>query len=339
MPRPAVALTLALLMLPGLVAAQDCTGRNLIEAMPAETRALLQETVGAVPYHRGILWRATRGAQRITLIGTYHFQDPRHDAMMARLGPDLADAALLMVEAGPEEEARLSEALARDPALTVITDGPTLPERLTPGEWRTLSDAMAARGTPPVITAKLRPWYVSMMLGISPCMLRGIARDGEVRGLDHMLVARAGAMGLPVRALEPWDTVFTLFADLTPAQEEDMIRATLPAAEYADDYAVTMTDAYFDADVWTIWEFGRFDAYAHSGLGRAAVDEQMALARTKLMDDRNASWIAPLTEAAAEAAARGKGVVAGFGALHLPGEQGVLRLLELDGWTIERLDG
>lgn len=339
MSRLAVALSLALMTAPALASAQECTGRNLIEAMPEETRALLDETVAGVPYHRGLLWRATRGEQRITLVGTYHFQDPRHEAMMDRLAPDLAEAAVLMVEAGPEEEAQLSAALARDPSLTVTTDGPTLPERLSPEEWRTLSEAMAERGTPAVITAKLRPWYVSMMLGISPCMLRGIARDGDVRGLDHLLVERAEAMDLRVRALEPWDTVFTLFSDLTPAQEEDMIRATLPAAQYADDYAVTMTDAYFDADVWSIWEFGRFDAYDHSGLSRAEVDEQMALAKTKLMDDRNASWIAPLTEAAQDAAGQGKGVVAGFGALHLPGEDGVLHLLETDGWTIERLDG
>lgn len=339
MPRLAPALTvLALMTAPGLAVAQGCVGRNLIEAMPAETRALLDKTVAAVPHHRGLLWRATKGDQRITLVGTYHFQDPRHDAMMTRLAPDLADAALLMVEAGPEEEAKLAAALSRDPSLTVTTEGPTLPERLSAEEWATLSAAMSDRGTPAVITAKLRPWYVSMMLGISPCMLRGIASDGEVRGLDHMLVERAEAMDLPVQALEPWDTVFTLFSDLTPEQEEDMIRATLPAAEYADDYAVTMTDAYFDADVWTIWEFGRFDAYDNSGLSRAEVDEQMVLAKSKLMDARNASWITPLTKAARVAAEQGKGVVAGFGALHLPGEQGVLRLLETDGWTIKRLD-
>ncbi|AUH63781.1 TraB/GumN family protein [Paracoccus zhejiangensis] len=339
MPRLAVLLTLALLAAPPPALAQDCVGRNLIDAMPSETRTRLDQAVGGVPYHRGLLWRATKGDQHITMVGTYHFQDPRHAAMMERLEPDLADAALLLVEAGPEEEAQLSQALTRDPSLTVTTDGPTLPERLTPEEWQVLSEAMAERGTPAVITAKLRPWYVSMMLGISPCMLKGIAKDGQVQGLDHLLVARAEAMDLPVRALEPWDTVFTLFADLTPDEEEDMIRATLPAAGYADDYAVTMTDAYFGADVWTIWEFGRFDAYDKSGLSRAEVDAQMRLAQSKLMDARNASWIAPLTKAAAEAAAQGKGVVAGFGALHLPGEQGVLRLLEKDGWTVERLDG
>ena len=118
-----------------------------------------------------------------------------------------------------------------------------------------------------------------------------------------------------------------------------MIRAALPAADHADDYAITLTDAYFRGDVWTIWEFGRFDAYAKSGMTRDKVDAQMDLAQTKLMDRRNQSWIPHLTTAADAAGLADRGVVAGFGALHLPGENGVLRLLEKDGWTIKRLDG
>lgn len=315
-------------------AAQDCVGRNLIEELPADARAELDQAVAQVPFRNGLLWRATKGDQRITMVGTYHFQDPRHDAMMQRLQGAFADAALVLVEAGPEEEAQLTEALMADPSLTVTTDGPTLPERLSAEEWQDLSAAMAERGTPAVVTAKLKPWYVSMMLSISPCMLADIGKGG----LDDLLIGRAEALDLPVRALEPWDTVFGLFADLTPEQEEDMLRAAMPAAEYADDYTVTLTDAYFAGDVWALWEFGRVDAYQNSGLTREEVDEQFTLAQTKLMDERNQSWIAPLEQAAAEAAAEGGGVLAGFGALHLPGQQGVLNLLEQNGWVIERLD-
>ena len=63
----------------------------------------------------------------------------------------------------------------------------------------------------------------------------------------------------------------------------------------------------------------------------------MALAQERLMDRRNRAWIAPLTQAAEAAAPKGTEVVAAFGALHLPGEEGVLRLLERDGWTVRRV--
>ena len=64
----------------------------------------------------------------------------------------------------------------------------------------------------------------------------------------------------------------------------------------------------------------------------------LAEAEQILMHDRNRAWIDPMTGAANMAAASGKGVVAAFGALHLPGEKGVLRLLEQEGWTIERVE-
>lgn len=323
---------------PAWAQASECVGANLFDAMTPDQRAEIDAAVADIPYHRGLLWRASKGDQKMTLVGTYHFGDPRHDAMLARVEPLLADAAALFVEAGPEEERRLTEALASDPTLMADPDGPTLPERLDDRDWGLLSAAMAERGTPAVVTSKLRPWYVAMMLGISPCMIRQMAESGA-QGLDHRLVERAEALDLPVRALEPWDTVFTLFGHLTPQQEIEMIRAALPAAAHADDYAVTLTDAYFAGDVWAIWEFGRFDAYRNSGLTRDQVDAQMRLAKEQLMDRRNQYWIAPLTQGARDAARQGKGIVAGFGALHLPGDQGVLRLLERDGWTIERLDG
>lgn len=322
----------------GAAGAADCVGRNLIEALPEQTRARLEAAVAEVPYHRGLLWQADKGDAMITLVGTYHFFDPRHQAMLDRLRDPLETAAALYVEAGPREEARLTAALTEDPTLMVATDGPTLPERLSHADWLAVSAAMAERGTPAVVTAKLRPWYVAMMLGISPCMLKAAAARGDTGGLDHMLVDEAEARGVPVLSLEPWDTVFRLFDGLSSKQEEDMIRAGLPAAAYADDYAVTLTDSYFAGDVWRIWEFGRFDAYEKSGLSKAEVDEQMHFAQTRLMDRRNRSWVLPLSRAAQHAAVEGKGVVAGFGALHLPGENGVLRLLEQQGWQIQRLD-
>ena len=41
----------------------------------------------------------------------------------------------------------------------------------------------------------------------------------------------------------------------------------------------------------------------------------MQLAQDKLMDRRNRAWIAPIGQAAADAARQGKGIVVGFGAL------------------------
>ncbi|RJE80184.1 TraB/GumN family protein [Paracoccus sp. JM45] len=333
------AAAVALFSLSSGAVAQSCDGENLFKTMPQDQVARIEAAVQGVPFRNGLLFQATRDDRQITLVGTYHFGDERHAPMVDRMRPFIRNAAALYVEAGPEEESRLTEALTTDPSLMVDAEGPTLPERLSSDEWQVLSQAMSDRGSPAVITSRLRPWYVSMMLGISPCMIDAMASgDGKTGGLDHLMVQEAQAADTPIKALEPWDTIFGLYADLSPQEELDMIRAALPAASYADDYAVTLTDAYFNGDVWKIWEFGRFDAYQNSGLDRAEVDRQMVLAQTRLMDDRNRNWIAPLTKGATQAAKEGKGIVAAFGALHLPGKAGVLNLLQEQGYTIRRMD-
>ena len=324
--------------LPAAAGAQECVGKNLSDALPADARADLDAATEATPFHSGLFWRATKGDAAITLIGTYHFDDPRHEATMSRFAPVLAKADSLFVEAGPVEEKRLMTALAADPTLSVQPDGQTLAERLAPAEWEALSEALSQRGVPAIAAARLKPWYVATLLGVSPCMLAQMAEGGGVNGLDRQLITAAEAADVPVHPLEPWDTVFTIFSELSPEDELDLIRASLPAAAHADDYAVTLTDAYFSGDIWQIWEFGRVDAYLNSGLPKAKVDQMMVDAQTALMDRRNESWIAPLDQAATTAATQDKEIVAAFGALHLPGEKGVLRLLEKDGWQVARLD-
>ena len=100
-------------------------------------------------------------------------------------------AALVLVEAGPEEEAALKAAMARDPSLMFTTTGPTLPERMAESDWQRLSGAMSDRGIPPFLAAKFRPWYAAMMLAMSPCAI-GAATNGE-EGLDAAVRDRAQA--------------------------------------------------------------------------------------------------------------------------------------------------
>lgn len=317
--------------------AAECVGRNLFDDLAPEQMAQIRKASDEIPYAHGTFWQAEKGDQKLFIAGTYHFEDPRHQRALDSFAPQIRDAAVLLVEAGPKEEARLSAAMTQQPDLLINLTGPTLPERLAPAEWEKLSAAMEARGLPQVVVSKMKPWYVTMMLGVSPCIAKAMTSGEGDGGLDKMFIAQAEDTDTPIRALEPWDTVFGLFSDMTPEEEVEMIRVSLPTAEYADDYTVTLADSYFRGEIWDIWEFGRLDAYENSGLSREEVDRQFALFQGKLMDQRNESWIAPINAAAQQAAAQGQHVVVAFGALHLPGEKGVLRLLEQEGWSIRPL--
>lgn len=314
----------------GLPAGADCAGKNLLEAMDAGERAAVLQNAHAVPFAQGNFWRATRNGQDITLIGTYHMDDPRHDETLARLGPDLDRATTLLVEAGPDEMAALKDRIGREPDLMVITNGPTLAEQFPAEVWEKLSDAMRLRGVPPFMAAKMQPWYLSMILSIPPCALQEM---GEDRGLDALIVAVATARGLPIAALEPYDTIFDIF-DAMPAEDQlSMITAALALEDQSEDMSVTMADSYFAEEPRLIWELSRAQALKLEGYSPERVAHEFDIMEDAMMTRRNRAWIPVLTEAAAKGP-----VLAAFGALHLSGPEGVLALLAAEGFTLERQD-
>lgn len=313
----------------GLPAVAECVGQNLIAAMPESESADLRQRSHAVPFAQGNFWRATKGAQEITLIGTYHMEDARHAETLARIAPALAAAKTLLVEAGPAEMAALKEKLGQEPDLMVITDGPTLPEQLSPDLWDKLAAAMRQRGVPSFIAAKMQPWYLSMLLSVPPCAMTDM---GEDHGLDARLIETAQTQGVPVVALEPFDTIFDIFDSMSREDQLSMITSTLAVESLSEDMTVTMADSYFAEESRMIWELSRDLTLRQEGYSPERVAREFAVMEEAMMTRRNRNWIAVLTGAAEKGP-----VLAAFGALHLSGEDGVLALLGAEGFTVERL--
>jgi uncharacterized protein YbaP (TraB family) len=307
----------------------QCAGENLFVTMDPGRLAAITAAADAVPFPRGNFWRATRGDEVITLIGTYHFDDPRHATTLAAISPAIAAATTVLVEAGPDEEKALRDLIARDPGRIMITTGPTLLERLPPATWDRLGPALAARGVPGFMAAKMQPWYVSVMLSVPPCAMAGMV---DPKGLDAMVIDTALAAGVPVRALEPFDTIFSLFGAMTDEEMVAMIDSTLAVEDRAEDYFATLADSYFAGTSRMIWEYMRDEARNLPGYSPERIETEFARMEELLMAGRNRTWIPVLTEAAAKGP-----VFAAFGALHLAGQDGVLNLLKAQGFTLEEL--
>lgn len=307
----------------------QCNGKNLFASMPPADLAALQSTTAKAPFPKGNLWRATRGDQVITLVGTYHFDDPRHNATLAAIAPVIETATSVLVEAGPDEEKALLAHMASDPSLVMITEGPSLIQRMPTALWTKLSAALSERGIPGIMAAKLQPWYVNVLLAVPPCAMAAMK---DPKGLDGLVIDAALAAKVPVQALEPYDTVLKVFDLMTEADQFAMIESTLAMEDRSEDFSATLADSYFAGDSLLMWELMRQISYQTPGATRAQVDAEFATIEQVLMTGRNRSWI-PVLEAAA---AKGP-VLAAFGALHLPGQDGVLALLQAQGFTIEPL--
>ncbi|MDP3341166.1 TraB/GumN family protein [Frigidibacter sp.] len=342
--------TLALVALPAAVLAQTesqtggqtapqttarptCAGTDLLVDLPAPEAEALAAAMEGQSYPEGNHWLARKGVAEITVIGTLHMFDPRMTAIMDNLAPAVEAADVLLVEATEAEMAKMQAEIGRRPDLLFLTEGPSLLERLTPAEWAQLSGELTERGIPGMMAAKMQPWYVAMMLGMPACAM---PQAGEaMQGLDKMLMDSAAEAGTPTRALEAYDTVFDIFSRFTIDQQLDMIRASLPLADAAEDVFATLTAAYFAEEHRRIWEFSRLMTLSAPGADPVQAEADFDLLERALLTERNRAWMEVIEAEAGDGTAPRKLVVAA-GAAHLSGPDGVLTLLAADGWELER---
>ena len=307
-----------------------CTGDSFMDRITNAERAQIDAAVMATPYPSGLHWTATRGDKTLHVIGTMHIWDPRLDAVFERTVLSVIASDLLLVEATPEDEARLQSFMANNPEFIFLTEGPTLPERIEPALWENIVDAVRARMVPPFLASKMRPWYLSLTLAIPPCIVSELASGAQ--GLDHMLMDAAQAADVPLQAVEnPLDLFETMNSGSFEEQIETL-KLSLLAPDLQSEMFVAMLDAYFAGDIAEIWEASRISANYVAELEIEQSDQLFAEFEDALLIQRNLNWMPVIKEAANS----NDVITLAVGAAHLPGTRGVLNLLAQDGWSITR---
>ena len=316
------------LLLPASLAQAFCVGTDLRADLTAAERQAMEDAVAETPFATGNHWIARKGGQTLHIIGTMHLDDPRWPPILEELAPLVRQADRLFVEMTEEEQLKMQQAIARQPEKAFITDGPTLPELLSEEDWQRLSTAMADRGVPAFMAAKMQPWMQTLMLGMPACAIQNPALAKA--GLDMRLMAQAEAAGVPVSSLEGFETLFELIASGTIEDQLTMLMASLPFAQDSEDHFATTAGFYFDEESAAAWEFARVLSLRSSDMEVAEIEAMLSDFKTKLLDTRNSAWMAPIL------AAKEERIVIAVGALHLMGEVGVLSLLSDAGYTLTR---
>ncbi len=306
-----------------------CSGNDLRPTLGTEERSRLDAALANAPFADGNHWKATRGDATLHLIGTMHLADPRLDAPLGRLKPTVESADLLLLEMTNEDELALQNRLTTDPSLLLMPDA-TLPELLTEDQWDQMSEALNARGVPPFMAARFQPWYVSILLAIPPCAAQGDLSEG---GMDARIEEIAETQGIPSAALEDVETIFAAFSNQPRQTQIDMMLSSLVDPAINEDLFATMLASYFDEAPAEGWAMSTILAERYSPVASDAAAAIFATMEQALLIDRNRAWIPVLIEATETHDT----VVAAFGAAHLPGQDGVLALLQAEGFTLERL--
>lgn len=320
-------LFLLLMALPGQAA---CLGPNAFDALPADTRANLQDETAQSPYGQGILWQAEKPGSMVHVVGTLHFPDPRHTATLDMIRPMLAEADQLLIEVRQQDQKTLEHRIATEPGLAFISEGPTLIDRLTAAEWDQIKAELRLRGVPAFMAAKYQPWFLGMTLAIPPCALEDIW--AKKRGLDQMIEAEAMQMGLPVSSLDDLDSLLEMLAGDPMDQQIADLKLGLRLGLFGQDMTTTTVDLYFREEVGMIWPFTRHHALSQSAGHAEQVDALIDEMAQELLDDRNNRWAPQILKAA-----ENRRIVIAVGALHLGRDSGVLQTLAEAGYTLTRL--
>ena len=276
-------------------------------------------------YPEGNLYRATKGDSAVTVIGTLHLPDTRHDAMVRAVTPAIETADLLILEATSEAQAEIQLMTATAPEMFFLTEGPTLIDLLSEDEWARLTAILSDYGIPGFMAAKFQPWFLGMTLAVPPCALIDIQQGKQ--GLDLLLENVARENSVPIAELDDLEELMDLLAGDPLEKQLEGLRLFLSMKMENDAELTTMVERYFQGKAREVVEFSRL-TLEEKNIPTELFDDMMQ----GILEDRNIAWEPKIVELVA-----GKNAVLAVGAAHLSGESGVLRALERAGYTIERL--
>jgi hypothetical protein len=272
-----------------------------------------------VRHGEGRLWRVERGdAPPSHLMGTMHVTDPRVRDLPAPIreafeGSEQAAFELLFT---PEERRIVAQGRAAPSGelLAKVVDRETYDKAV----------ALAARyGIPAKAVDRMPPGALAVLFQTPPDEFRRRA-EGDLF-LDLWLIQWAYDLGMRVVALEKLEEQLALFDEAPSQDQAEILREVLAQLDEEPDALERLVGDYLDGNMTPAYQ--RVEAMAREGEDPDAVRFKQAFldARNRIMVDR----MIPLLQ-------RGRAFVA-VGALHMPGDEGILHLLEQRGYRVTRV--
>lgn len=311
------------------VAAASCGGRDLIAEMrrtAPQDHARLQAEAAGIANGEGLLWRVEKeGAAPSHLFGTIHITDERVTDLPAPVRDALAAARVVAVESVEAlDRTALEKQLDGYKALMFFQDGRSLAEHLGAARRAALAAAFASLGRDIEAFGAMKPWVVATALGAPACET---ARQEELAVVDQIVAAKAAAAGTPVVSLESVEEQLSAFDAIPLDLQAEYLMAAARLYPRLEDLFATMTALYVQRRIAMIEALSRRLGYETgiSPAGYAAFNDH-------LVDRRNAVMAARALPLIDEGAA-----FIAVGALHLPGDKGLVALLREKGYAVTRV--
>ncbi len=313
--------------------AAACHGADLfpmLRARAPEAFGAIETTARAFPFARGKLFRLAKGTSAPSyLLGTLHLADPRVTDFSPRVRDALAASKVVALEA-LEDGTRLRESMAKERdalrAALLAPEDRRADRLLDPRDFAALEALLDSRGLRRSAAGRYKATVLALLLDLPSCAIR---TERARPYADELIGTIARERKIPVVGLETLAEQLTILDGLPRESERELLLAALHQQGHAEDVVETTIARYESGDIGALLAWMRADAPfpgTDAPPTPPAFLERLIDARNLRMRDR----VLPLL-------AKGAAFVA-VGAAHLPGEEGLLRLLEREGYAIERVE-
>lgn len=246
------------------------------------------------------------------LVGTMHSEDPRVTALADRLRPLIAEVDQVALELVPDGLTMVAVGLA-----TLLPADQSLLDIVGDGRAPALLRAAERRQIPPAVLDRLKPWAAAVTLGMPA------AETG--RFLDMEIYLAALAAGRSVTGLETAAEQLSLFERMSLQRQLELLDVMVKDAGDLPQLMEDLTVVYLSGDLAALEREGRQQFAGLPEATAAWLDHALIERRNGLMVERSLALLA-----------QGTAMIA-VGALHLPGESGLVAGLEGAGYRLERV--
>jgi uncharacterized protein YbaP (TraB family) len=309
-----------------------CGGRDLfpiLEARAPETFAAIETDARAMPFAHGTLFRVSReGIPPSYVFGTLHLSDPRvvsfRQAVITALDSSKT-VALESVETG----AKLTQSIRKNPAAMRAALLARPDQRagalLSKPDFTELENVTTAAALTPSSANTLKPAILALLLDLPHC-----ARTDASHPYADALIGEMGrARGHKVIGLETMIEQVAILDGLPPDVERALLIATVRQAAHAEDVVETTIARYVDQDTGALLTWMKSPNLIPGVLDARTPPEFL----DRLISQRNLR----LRDRLLPLLAKGSVFIA-VGAAHLPGEDGLLHLIETAGYKVEPIE-
>ncbi|OQW93908.1 MAG: hypothetical protein BWK79_08650 [Beggiatoa sp. IS2] len=260
---------------------------------------------------KGLLWKIEKlGVEPSYLLGTIHSEDPRITQLPPIIEQHFTQARSVTLEI------LLNFSNAMSSLTSLYLKSPQSLDKLIDKEdYTQIVETLREHGMPEEAVKRLKPWATMMLISMPK------SKSGEF--LDLLLYQNAQKLKKPVYGLETTKEQEQVFESLSINEQIILLKETLKYLKDMPTIFDEMHKLYLERDLTAILAFS--NDYMRTDEHQVLVDKFMK----RLVDDRNLRMLERMQARLKE----GNAFIA-VGALHLPGDKGLLKLLETRGYHV-----